>query len=111
MDRHPDYSWLLKVFTKAANAATDPRFRIVDDAKRRTADPWGPILTPDARPNRRDRHILIQPDGEGFWEVQESDDGGATCWGELTKVEALAIGLEYVLKVGATLTLHHERPT
>jgi hypothetical protein len=109
MDIYPDYAWPLKIFTKAANAAVDPRFRVVDRAKHQPADPWGPIYTPDARPDGRDRHISIAPDGEGFWQVLESDEGGGTCWGSLTKVEALAIGLGYVLKSGATLTLRNER--
>ncbi len=109
MDVHPDYAWLLKVFTKAANAATEPRFKVVDGLTYRPHDPWGAVSTPDARPIGRDCHISIHPDGQGLWEVLESDEGGGTCWGQLTKAEALAIGLEYVLKVGATLTLRNER--
>lgn len=109
MDLHPDYAWLLQVFTKAANAANKPRFKVVDRATYRSPDPWGTVSTPDASPVGRDRHILIQPDGEGFWEVMESDEGGGSGWGLLTKAEALAIGLEYVLKLGATLALQNER--
>ncbi len=83
MDVHPDYAWLLKVFTKAANAATEPRFKVVDGLTYRLHDPWGAVSTPDACPIGRYRHISIHPDGQGLWEVLESDEGGGTCWGQL----------------------------
>lgn len=109
MDPFPDYSWLLKAFVRAANAPTVKRFAVLDGSPPKTRRFEGDVSTPDARPVGRDRHILIQPDGEGLWEVHEWDEGGGSLWAELSKVEALAIGLDYVLKLGATLTLKNNR--
>lgn len=69
--------------------------------------PHRPRLPEDARPIGRQCHIYIEPDGRSDgWTVWEQDEDGGACLGSgLSKREAIRIGLEWVGRCNAELTL------
>ena len=67
-------------------------------------------LPPDAKPVGRERHIFVEPDGDGAWCVQEADDGGASLLASgVSKVEAIRIALVDVMRLNATMSVDNGR--
>lgn len=63
-------------------------------------------LPPDARPVGRERHVYVEPDGNGAWMVSIQDEGGGAILADgISKAEAIRIGTVKVLRLNATMSV------
>ena len=60
----------------------------------------------DAIPEGRARHVVVFPD-DGAWSVMETDEGGGSLFGGMSKAQAVNIALEAVLVYRATMEVRN----